>query len=271
MHTSSTPVATIFNHELLAQHRNRAANNFAAHDFLIDEMAERLAERLDEFGRDFPVVLDIGCHSGQVAKHLTGRYGITTFIQSDISASMLAQAKGLCIRCNDETLPFAPASFDLISSVLNLHWVNDLPGTLIQIRRALKPGGIFIASLFGGCTLTELRQVLFAEEIASNLGTSPHISPFVDSRDAAALLQRAGFAMPVIDSDILSVTYTDAITLCRDLRGMGESNALMTKNNCYLGKQFFPSVAARYSELFPADAGRIKASFEMITLAAMAP
>ncbi|MBX9633820.1 MAG: methyltransferase domain-containing protein, partial [Magnetospirillum sp.] len=195
----------IFDRSLLRKRRDRAAPEFAAHDFLVREMAERLADRLTDVTRRFPLALDLGCHTGEIADTLMGRGGIETLVQCDLSPRMAAKAATNghpALAADEEWLPFADASFDLVISCLSLHWVNDLPGTLLQIRRVLKPDGLFLCAMLGGETLKELRQALSEAEMAEENGWSPRVSPFADVRDLGGLLQRAGFALPVVDADM---------------------------------------------------------------------
>jgi SAM-dependent methyltransferase len=168
---------------------------------------------------------------------------------------------------DEEFLPFAPASFDLVLSCLSLHWVNDLPGSLLQIRHALKPGGLFLGALFGAGSLMELRAAFRRAEQDG----APRISPFADIRDAGALLQRAGFALPVADRDMLGVSYGDPFALMRDLRGMGEANALSARRRNFTSRALMRAVAAHYGEMHGDEDGRIPASFEILQLTGWAP
>jgi len=177
----------------------------------------------------------------------------------------------LRLAAEPEALPFAPGSFDAVLSVLALHWVNDLPGALLQLRRALKPDGLLLVSLLGGETLSELRQALMTAEFAEEGGVSPRVSPFAELRDLGGLLQRAGFAMPVVDSDRLTVTYPDALALMRELRGMGESNAVAERRRSFTRRVTLARATALYGEMFGLPDGRVPASFEIVTLTAWAP
>ena len=219
----------IFDRRSVRRHRDRAAANLPDHDFLLREVGERLADRLADVRRRFPVALDLGCHRGELAGMLAGRGGIETLVQCDISETMVRAASGLRLVADEEALPFADGSFELVTSLLSLHWVNDLPGALIQIRRALRPDGLLLAALFGGETLKELRRSLAEAEIANEGGLSPRVSPFADVRDIGNLLQRAGFTLPVVDIDTLTVSYSDPLRLLVDLRRMGESNAVLER------------------------------------------
>ncbi|MFQ5783751.1 MAG: methyltransferase domain-containing protein [Alphaproteobacteria bacterium] len=262
---------TVFDRAAVRHHRDRAAACFGAHDFLFREVAKRLAERLDDIRRDFPAALDLGCHAGAFAGALAGRGGVARLVQADLSPAMLARARGLRVAADEELLPFAGASFDLVASVLSLHWVNDLPGALAQLCRALRPDGLLLAALFGVGTLGELREAFAAAEIAAEAGLSPRLSPFVEVRDAGALLLRAGFALPVVDVDTIAVSYPDALALMRDLRGMGETNALVERSRRPTPRATIAAVAAAYAKRFAGADGRIPATFEVVYLTAWAP
>jgi NADH dehydrogenase [ubiquinone] 1 alpha subcomplex assembly factor 5 len=270
-----TPDPTVpFDRLLLRRRRDRAAAELSAHDFLIREAAERLADRLDDVRRKFPVALDLGCHGGQIASILAGRGGIEHLIQCDLSPAMARRAAAngsASLAADDEFLPFAKDSFDLVLSCLNLHWVNDLPGALLQIRHALKPNGLFLAVLFGAGTLGELRECLIEAEVEVKGGASPRVSPFADTRDGAGLLQRAGFALPVADAETVTVTYGDALALMRDLSGMGESNAARARSDRFAGRELFSRAAALYSERHGEEEGRVTARFRLLFLTGWAP
>jgi len=268
-----TEPMNVFDRGLVRQHRDRAAPGLSAHDFLFREVAERLADRLDDVTRRFPRALDLGCHGGELAAALQGRGGIETLVQCDLSAAMARRAAGNgspTLVADEELLPFAPESFDLVISNLSLHWVNDLPGCLIQIRRCLKPDGLFLAAMLGGDTLAELRHALMEAELAEAGGVSARVSPFADLRDAGSLLQRAGFALPVADGDRLTVTYTDVVGLMRDLRGMGEANAVQARPRRFASRTLFVQAERLYRRMADAD-GRLPASFQIVTMTAWAP
>ena len=237
---------------------------------LLREIAERLADRLDDIARRFPLSLDLGARDGILARALSGRGGIETLIQSDAALSNARQA-GLGLVADEELLPFKAQCFDAILSNLALHWVNDLPGALAQIRSSLKPDGLFLASLFGAGTLQELRTSLMEAELAETGGASPRVSPFADLRDAAGLLQRAGFALPVADADTVTVTYGDFFTLLDDLRGMGETNILIDRLKRPTRRTVFARAAAIYHERFADAEGRLPATFKVLFLTGWAP
>lgn len=261
----------LFDRAAVRRHRDRAARAPTAAEFLASEAAARLADRLDDVARRFPVALDLGCRHGVLARALGGRGGIETLIHADAALGFARLVPAPALVAEAEALPFKPAAFDLVLSNLELHWANDLPGALLQLRRALKPDGLLIASLFGGETLGALRRALLEAELEEEGGGSPRVAPFADLRDLGQLLQRAGFALPVVDSDRIEVTYADALALMRDLRAMGESNALAERRRSFTRRATLARAVARYGELFPRADGRIAAQFEIVTLTAWAP
>jgi len=271
----------VFDRKAVRAHRERAARHFADHDFLFREAAERLVERLDDINRTFPRVLDMGARTGVLAPLIAQRKGVELLVHSDLSCAMMRAARARAcdgdadravVVADEEFLPFAEGSFDLVVSCLSLHWTNDLPGALIQARRALKPDGLFLVTLLGGETLIELRQALLDAELAETGGAGPRVSPFADLRDAAALLQRAGFALPVADSDTITVEYENALDLMRDLRGMGESNAVVERRKDFSRRSTILRAAAIYEDRFGKEStGRMPATFQMLTLTAWAP
>jgi len=260
----------VFDRHAVRRHRDRAAPRFDAHRFLFDETADRLLDRLDDIKRRFPTALDLGCHTGLLAKAMAGRGGIETLVQCDPAPEMVQRASGLRLVAEEDLLPFGTARFDLVLSLLSLHWVNDLPGALVQINRSLKPDGLFLGCLLGGDTLSELRAAWMAAEIDVEGGASPRVSPFVDVRDAGALLQRAGFALPVVDSDVITVSYGDPMSLMQDLRWMGESNAVRTRRTGFTRRRTLLRAAEIYVERFGRD-GRLPATFQVITLTGWHP
>lgn len=267
---SNSPI--IFDRTQLSRQRRRAAGGeFHACDFLFREAADRLADRLEDVARHFPVALDLGSHTGQLQEMLQGRGGIGTLLQTDLAPAMLAQGNGLRVACDEEALPFADASLDLAMSVLSFSWVNDVPGTLVQLRRALKPDGLLLAMVYGGKTLRELRDVLTRATLEIEGGATAYVSPYVDVRDAGSLLQRAGFALPVVDSETVTVSYDHMFALMHDLRGMGEGNALVHRRKTFAKRQVFLRAAELYRQDYADAEGRIPATFELVTLTAWTP
>jgi SAM-dependent methyltransferase len=274
----------IFDRAAVRSHRDRAAAEFPRYDFLIAEVADRLADRLDDVRRSFPLALDLGARDGTLARTLRGRGGVETLVESEISAPMTAatarrdEADGPVaglhrprVIADEEVQPFAEKTFDLVLSNLSLHWANDLPGALLQLNHALKPDGLFLASLFGGATLYELRTSLMQAEEEIEGGAGPRVSPFAQNQDGAELLQRAGFALPVTDVDTLTVTYPDALKLMDDLRGMGESNAVHARRKAWTRRETLVHAAQLYEEQFGNGDGTIPATFEVVYLTAWRP
>jgi SAM-dependent methyltransferase len=266
---------TIFDRAQVRRQRDRAAQSLDTHDFLLAEVGERLADRLLDVTRRFPTALDLGCHAGALYRDLRGRSGIETLVQCDLSPALAGQAGErngtLALAVDEEALPFAGSSFDLVLSNLSLHWVNDLPGALVQIRHVLKADGLFIATLLGGETLWELRQCLLDAELAEEGGGGPRVSPFTDVRDAGALLQRAGFALPVVDVDTITVTYADPLRLLTDLRGMGETNAVAARRKSFTRRSTLLRALSLYQDRFRGADGRLPATFQVLTLTAWRP
>jgi SAM-dependent methyltransferase len=269
----------IFDRRAVRAHRDRAARRRSSGtdaEFLHREIGDRLLERLDEVRRRFAWVLDLGCRDGSLARAVARRPGIERVIQADVSPAFarLAHAGNRffpTVVADEEMLPFAPGSFDLVVSNLALHWVNDLPGALIQLRHALRPDGLLLAAMFGGETLTELRQALLSAEITEEGGASPRVSPHADIRDAGSLLQRAGFALPVVDRDRIQVTYEHVFSLMADLRLMGETNALRERRRGFTRRATMLTAAEEYLRRYADSSGRLIANFDIVYLTAWAP
>lgn len=262
---------TVFDRRRVQRHRERAAPRLGDHDFLFREVAERLAERLQDVSRRFAVALDLGCHGGALSRLLAARGDVETLVACDLSPAMATLAGYPAVAADEEILPFADGRFDLIASNLALHWINDLPGALVQVRRALKPDGLFLAAMLGGETLRELRECLLAAEAETTGGASPRVSPFAEIRDAGGLLQRAGFALPVADADRIAVTYPDAFRLMADLRGMGETNAVIESRRGFTRRATLLRTAELYAARHAEPDGRIRATFQVIYLHGWAP
>lgn len=264
----------VFDRNAVRHHRERAHAGFAAHAFLFDEVAARLADRLDDVRRQFRTILDLGARGGVMARALASRNTADgrddpLVVHADLSPCLVAGLPRGVV-ADPEALPFA-GGFDLALSCLDLHWVNDLPGALLQVRRAVRPDGLFLAAMLGGDTLVELREAWLAAEIEVEGGASPRVSPFADGRDAGALLQRAGFALPVVDTDRITVTYADALALMLDLRGMGETNAVGLRRRGGTRRTTLFRAAEIYGERFREPDGRVRATFEVITLTGWVP
>ena len=248
------PQAPIIFDRTLIRARQERARKLGPATFLIDRVAEEMAERLAAVLRTFERAADVGTPNDTVRRTLTGRVGAFADVVAD-----------------EETLPFAEASLDLVVSGLALQFVNDLPGTLIQIRRALRPDGLFLAALIGGDSLTELRQAFAAAEAEVEGGLSPRVAPFADLRDMGALLQRAGFALPVTDVDRVVVRYATPLDLMHDLRRMGAANPLAQRRRVPLRRSVLKRMIEIYAERFAGADGRIPATFEIVWLSGWAP
>ncbi len=249
-----------------ALYRRRLSAALAAGypDFLLARCAGDLDERLSAVLRRFERAADLGTPLPLAGPVLQARAG-------DLLRMAEVVERGTAVVGDLEALPFAAESLDLAVSLLALHAVNDLPGALIQIKRALRPDGLFIACLLGGQSLTELRQSLLAAEVELTGGASPRVAPFADLRDLGGLLQRAGFALPVIDSESVTVRYGDIFGLLRDLRAMGWANALAERSRKPLRRGVLLRAAELYAERFADPDGRLRATFEIVWLSGWAP
>ncbi len=253
----------IFDKKQVRRNRERASNKFQKHGFLFEWSKNQLSERIYDINRTFPNALQIGSRAPILTADHDKIGGIVTL---DLTNKPVQNFDACYIQASEELLPIASNSMDLVVSNLSLHSVNDLAGTLIQINDCLKGDGVFIASMLGGETLHELRKIMMEVEISMFDGASPRIYPFADKPQMGELLQRAKFALPVVDSDVVTVTYGSVFKLLHDVKYMGEGNAIYKRNKSYMGKEFFMQVAQKYHEQFADDGGRITASFEVIFL-----
>lgn len=262
----------LFDRKLLLSRRNRAAQNGELTDFLLERTATEMAERLQGVEREFENILIAGAYHGLLARKIEACANPgSRIVAMEPDPTLLSMYGGLKVRADEELLPFRNGAFDLVLSGLSLHLVNDLPGALIQIRRALKPDGLFLGAVLGGATLQELREAFIQAETELEGGISPRIAPMADIRDYGALLQRAGFALPVADADLVEVTYRSPLALMRDLRNMGASNMLSERRKTPLRRSTLARAVEIYQQRFPAGNGRIRASFEILHLAGWAP
>lgn len=264
-----SPGPKIFDRRLLRARQARARKLGPA-TFLLDRTASELGERLSAVLRQFSIAVDLGTPTDVVRQVLAASGKAGTIVAATVHSNPGGRSF-LSVAADEETLPFANASLDLVVSALALQFVNDLPGTLIQIRRALKPDGLLLAALVGGESLSELREAIAAAEIEIEGGVSPHIAPFADVRELGALLQRAGFALPVVDSERLVVRYDSISALIRDLRHMGATNILNERRRKPLKRATVQRMADVYRERFADEDGRLRASFEIIWLSGWAP
>jgi SAM-dependent methyltransferase len=263
------PTQALFDRALLAQRRRRA-DALGPVTFLLDRVTEEMVERLSAVRRTFDVVVDLGTPTDAMRRSILAA-GTERIIAAVSSAPAQPDARALMIVADEERLPFRDASLDLVVSGLALQFVDDLPGALVQIRRALKPDGLFLAALLGGDTLTELRQAFAAAEAEIEGGASPRVAPFADVRTMGALLQRAGFALPVTDVDRVVARYDSPLRLMHDLRRMGATNILRERRRGMLCRETLGRLAEIYAERFADPDGRLRASFDIIWLSGWAP
>lgn len=239
-------------------------------DFLHREVAGLMAERLSEVTRDFADAAIVGSGGGVYAEALAGRVPADRIAQVETSPARAAAAR-IEPSPRLDPLPLEASGADLVLSGLELHWADDPVGHLVQMRRALRPDGLMIAALFGGRTLSELRASLAEAEVETTGGLSPRVAPMGDIRDLGALLQRAGFAMPVADAEKFEVSYATPLHLMRELRAMGETNVLADRRRVPLRRDTLTRACEIYAESFPAPGGRVTATFEIVFLTGWAP
>ncbi len=254
----------LFDRAAVRRHRDRAAATLAPVRGLLEEAAERLLDRLDDTTRHFAAALDVGGRG--VVAPLLRRRGIAA-VSCDLSPRMAAHSGAPAVAADEEWLPFAPASFDLVVASLSLHWANDLPGVLIQLRRALKPDGLLLASLPALGTLEELRQALWAAEAELRGGAAPRVSPFPDLADCAALLHRTGFGLPVADIEEIGLLYADPLSLLFELRAAGEANALEQRDRRPPPRALF----ARALSALPREEDRFRVTLNLAVLTGWSP
>jgi Methyltransferase domain len=254
----------IFDRLLQRRRRSRAAASPA--NFLLEHVASELVDRLSVVLRRFDVGVDLGTPGDAVRMSLRRLGAVGTIVGADV----IARSKPFVV-ADEEALPFRDSSLDLVVSGLALHFANDLPGVLTQIRRALKPDGLFLAALLGGDTLTELRQAFAEAESEIEGGVSPRVAPFADLRQLGALLQRAGFALPVIDVERVTVRYGSAFDLMHDLRRMGAANTLVARRRVPLRRMTLMQMADIYARRFADADGRIRTTFDIVWLSGWSP
>lgn len=257
----------IFNRSALAAHYRRALPQQNTHDFLWRHCAKALQERLLDIRRDFDVVVE----AAPARYVLSDTFLHQKNIAHPVNAASLVAFPEADLVLDEEAIPFAPRSLDGFISMGHLHWVNDVPGTLMQIQNALKPDGLFLSACFGGKTLHELRAVLAQAEMELYDGVSPRVSPFIGLYDMATLLQRAKFALPVADHEVITITYENVFALIRDLRGMGQTHAVIKRQHTVPSRAFWARVDELYRTQYAEKNGRIKATVEIIYALGWAP
>ena len=272
----------IFDRKLLRMRRDRIAQELARElakksaeasipDFLLERVADDFADRLAIVRRDFPVAASLGAYHGLLADRLRKLPTIGKIIDVEPSLPSLLRASDLKVVADEEALPFAENSLDLVVSGLSLQLVNDLPGALIQVNRALKPDGLFLGAMLGGETLKELREAWILAEDELLGGASPRVAPFADVRELGGLLQRAGFALPVADNDLLEVTYPSPLALMQEIKAMAASNMLIERRRTPVTRALLLRAAEIYQQRFGLAGGRVPATFEIVTLTGWVP
>ncbi len=269
--TDAAGSAALFDRSLLRARRRRVAAKAEAHDFLLARVADDLADRLSLIKREFSVGANIGAHHGLLSRKLRQLPNVGYLIDLEPVPELLVRCDGPCVLADEELLPFADGSLDLAVSGLALQMVNDLPGVLIQIRRALKPDGLLLASLLGGETLGQLGAAWLAADAETTGGAAPRVAPAIDLKDLGALLQRAGFALPVVDSDVVEVAYPSLLALIREIQGMGASNFLSARSRRITRRDTLARACDIYRERYAREDGRVVATFEILTVTAWAP
>jgi SAM-dependent methyltransferase len=265
-----SPNPAVFDRALLTRRRRRA-RALGPVTFLVDRVASELSDRLSAVLRRFDLAVDLGTPTDAVRGTLRRLDSVTNVVAAAPDVDQLRGEAGPALVADEEMLPFRDGSLDLVVSALALQLVNDLPGTLIQIRRALKPDGLFLAALLGGDTLTELRRAFAAAEAEVEGGISPRVAPFADIRDLGGLLQRAGFALPVTDVDRLTVRYDSVFALMGELRRMGATNTLRERRRSPLRRATLMRMAEIYQDRFADPDRRLRATFEIVWLSGWAP
>ncbi|XP_072030985.1 arginine-hydroxylase NDUFAF5, mitochondrial-like [Amphiura filiformis] len=270
-------VMNVFDRQTKRNQKNRAAmaDDVEVYDYIKDEIGYRVADRIRDVARKFPVALDLGCGRGHIAKHLDEEM-VGKLYLCDMAEKMLEQAEPMegiptvKVIADEEFLPFKENSLDLVVSSLSLHWVNDLPGTMRQIHYALKKDGAFIGAIFGGDTLFELRCSLQLAELEREGGFAPHVSPFTEMQDIGNLLSRANFTLLTVDTDTMTVNYPSMFELMQDLKGMGENNAAWSRK-AMLHRDTMKAAAAIYKDMYGNEDGSVPATFQIIYMIGWKP
>ncbi|MEZ5730652.1 MAG: methyltransferase domain-containing protein [Hyphomicrobiaceae bacterium] len=278
MSEQSTPSSATapFDRRLLVRRRSRAlaeveAGRARQATFLLERVAQDLVDRLAAVRREFATVLVLGAYAGATGRIVRAALPRALVIETELCEPVARRCGGPVVVADEEALPFRDGSFDLVVSALSLQMVNDLPGVLAQCRRALKPDGLLLAAITGGRTLAELREALLVAEAELTGGAAPRVAPVADVRDLGALLQRTGFALPVADSDVVTVTYDSPLEVLRDLRAMAATSVLVDRPRRPLRRDVLMRALAIYTERFALPGGRVPATFEILTLTGWVP
>lgn len=252
----------IFDRKLLLANKIRAKKHFEDHNFLYVEVANKIVENLQFLDRNFESVLEISGRDG----YLSNQIKLTKNPKKIITTEVLNYDGNNQVINDDEFLPFKSESFDLVVSNLNFHFINNIPAFLLQVKDILKPNGIFIASFFGEENLSELAHVLYEVENEICGGISPRMSPTIEVKTAAHLLQKAGFKNPISDFEKIEVNYSDPLNLLKDLKMMGQGNILFSRSKRFISKRFLLKFSEVYRGLYAAENQTVKANFEIVSL-----
>jgi SAM-dependent methyltransferase len=261
----------LFDRALLRRRRARFAGETAEHEALLKHVAAEISDRVAAILRDFPVAIDLGAYHGVLGRTVSALPSVGEMIYAESVPALAALCPHPAVVCDEELLPFKEECLNLVVSGLSLHRVNDLPGALLQIRRALRPDGLFLAAALGGRSLHELRGALIEAEAELHGGASPRVAPFADVREYGALLQRAGFALPVTDAEMLTVTYPSPRELMREIRTLGGGNVMAARRKVPLPRSTLERAEKIYRDRHGAPGGKIAATFEIVYLTGWAP
>ncbi len=261
----------LFDRKLLRERRARFAHEIAARELVLAHVAGEIAERVGLMLRPFPLALDLGAYHGLLGRKVAELPSVGAMIYAESALALAARCPRPALVCDEDVLPFKDACLNLIVSGLALHRVNDLPGALIQIRRALHPDGLFMAALLGSGALSELREALIEAEAETEGGASPRVAPFGDVRAYGALLQRAGFALPVADAETLTVHYASPGEVMREIRALGGGNVLLARSRRPLARRTLARAEEIYRARHGTPDGKVSASFEIVYLSGWGP
>ena len=261
----------LFDRKLLRDRRARFAHEIAAREAVLAHVAREIAERVSLMLRPFPLALDLGAYHGLLGRKVAELPSVGAMIYAESVFDFAARCPPPSLVCDEDLLPFKAASLNLIVSGLALHRVNDLPGALVQIRRALAPDGLFMAALLGAGALSELREALIAAEAETEGGASPRVAPFGDVRAYGALLQRAGFALPVADAERLTLPYPSPREVMREIRALGGGNVLLARSKRPLARHTLERAEDIYRARHGTPDGQVKATFEIVYVSGWAP
>ncbi len=250
----------IFNRDILKLHRDASASTIDEANFLFKDSFVDVLDRVSFLQKEYNSVLNLGSKTFDLS-----HANFKNLVSADLSMKMLQKFTGMRVQLDEEFLPFKDNSFDLVMSVLNLHWVNDLLGALIQIRRSLKPGGLFVASFIGGSSLSEVKRVFVEIESKLGINVNFHVPPMIATKSLAELMQKARFKDVVVDKTLKKVNYQDPLKILKDLQAMGESNCMGGGNIRYLRKDVLNAFSGEYRKLFGMKDSSVDSSFEIIT------